>query len=404
MGSNCNNGNNKEGRWAEQLLNPCASAMTTGNLTRIQHLLYVLHELASPSGDANHRLAAHGLRALTQHLSSSPTSTLSPPPINYASTEPRLFQQALLKFNEVSPWFAFTNTIANASIIQVLAKEPNYSKNVHILDIGVSHGLQWPTLFEALSRRAGGPPPLLRLTIIAETAQNSSAPFSTGPSGDDYPSILLRFAKSYNLNFQINLIKNQSLQTLTPQIINASKDDNETLIICAQFRLHHLNHTTPDDHRTNFIKTLKDLHPKALILCDNDMECSCIQCSDFATGFARKVDYLWKFLDSTSAAFKGRECEFRRIVEGEAAMALVNRGELNEAKDKWCERIGGVGFSGEGFGEDAIDGGRALLRKYDSNWEMRVDEKDGFARLWWKGQPVSFCSLWTLEKKAVSDS
>ncbi|KAF6139788.1 hypothetical protein GIB67_012261 [Kingdonia uniflora] len=103
-------------------------------------------------------------------------------------------------------------------------------------------------------------------------------------------------------------------------------------------------------------------------------------------------------------AFKGRECEFRRIVEGEAAMALVNRGELNEAKDKWCERIGGVGFSGEGFGEDAIDGGRALLRKYDSNWEMRVDEKDGFARLWWKGQPVSFCSLWTLEKKAVSDS
>jgi len=58
-----------------------------------------------------------------------------------------------------------------------------------------------------------------------------------------------------------------------------------------------------------------------------------------------------------------------------------------------------VGFVGEVFGEDAIDGARALLRKYDSNWEMRIEEKDGFVGLWWKGQPVSFSSLWKLGVK-----
>jgi hypothetical protein len=63
-GNNSANGN-KEGRWAEQLLNPCASAITYGQLSRVQHFLYVLNELNSPSGDANHRLAFHGLRALT---------------------------------------------------------------------------------------------------------------------------------------------------------------------------------------------------------------------------------------------------------------------------------------------------------------------------------------------------
>lgn len=53
-------GSDRDMRWAEQLLNPCAVAVEAGNLSRVQHLFYVLGELESFSGDANHRLAAHG--------------------------------------------------------------------------------------------------------------------------------------------------------------------------------------------------------------------------------------------------------------------------------------------------------------------------------------------------------
>lgn len=402
-GSNSNNGNNKEGRWAEQLLNPCAAAITAGNLTRVQHLLYVLHELASPTGDANHRLAAHGLRALTHHLSSlssSSSTSTSIGPVTFASTEPRFFQKSLLNFYDKSPWFAFPNNIANSSILQILAQDQeDHARNLHILDIGVSHGVQWPTLLEALTRRAGGPPPLVRLTIIAPTAvnnQNTETPFSVGPQGDNYSLQLLAFAKSMNINLQIDRLDNHPLQHLNGQIIGAASE--ETLIVCAQFRLHHLNHNTPDE-RTEFLRVLRSLEPKGVILSENNMDCSCSNCGDFATGFALRVEYLWRFLDSTSAAFKGRESEERRVMEGEAAKALTNKGEMNEGKEKWCERMRGIGFVGEIFGEDAIDGGRALLRKYDSNWEMRVEEKDGCIGLWWKGQPVSFCSLWKLNVK-----
>ena len=61
-------GSDRDTRWAEQLLHPCAAAVEAGNLSRAQHLFYVLGELASFSGDANHRLAAHGLRALSRRL------------------------------------------------------------------------------------------------------------------------------------------------------------------------------------------------------------------------------------------------------------------------------------------------------------------------------------------------
>ncbi|XP_077236349.1 GRAS family transcription factor [Tasmannia lanceolata] len=399
--SHNNNGNNKDARWAEQLLNPCASAITSGNLSRVQHLLYVLHELASLSGDPNHRLAAHGLRALTRHLSQSPSLTSTPSP-TFISTEPRLFQNSLIKFHELSPWFSFPNSLANASILQTLTlTSPDSDRrrpDLHILDIGVSHGVQWPTLLEALTRRTGGPPALVRLTVVGSGDPSDSASFSAGPPGDDFPSRLLRFAKRIDLNLQINRIDGQKLQTLTSETLGVSNND-ETLIVCAQFRLHQLNHGSTSD-RIGFLQKLRDLDPDLVVLSENDGDCSCNNCGDFATGFSRRVEFLWRFLDSTSVAFKGRECEERRVVEGEAATVLVSGAEMNEGREGWSDKMRGVGFIRESFGEDATDGGRALLRKYDSNWEMRVDEHNGCVCLCWKGQPVSFCSLWKLPPSA----
>ncbi|KAL3511619.1 hypothetical protein ACH5RR_024336 [Cinchona calisaya] len=151
-----------------------------------------------------------------------------------------------------------------------------------------------------------------------------------------------------NINLQINKLDNFPLQNLNSQVIKSSPD--ETLIICTQFRLHNLNHNTPDE-RTHFLKVLRR--------------------------FSRRVEYLWRFLDSTSVAYKGRESDERRMMEGEAAKALTSVKEMNERKEKWCERMVSVGFSREVFGEDAIDGARALLRKYDNNWEIRVEDGDG---------------------------
>ncbi|KAE8667156.1 hypothetical protein F3Y22_tig00112443pilonHSYRG00155 [Hibiscus syriacus] len=211
-------------------------AITAGNLTRVQHLV-CSQRTRSSTGDANHRLADHGLRALT-HLIAF---------LCLGSTHYFRFNRAKLK-----------------SLIR--------PETLHILDISVSHGVQWPTLLEALSCHPGGPPPLVRITVVAATAENKPA--------------------------------------------------REPVI------------TTPE--RTNY----QQLRMRPLY---------CSNCGDFATGFSRRVEYLWKFLDSTSSAFKGRESEERRVMEGEAAKALTNQGEMNEGKEKWCERMRGVGFVTEVF-------------------------------------------------------
>ncbi|KAL3840777.1 hypothetical protein ACJIZ3_025368 [Penstemon smallii] len=391
--NNNNAGNNKEGRWAEQLLNPCAAAITARNPSRVQHFLYVLHDLASLNGDANHRLAFHGLRALTHHLSTAPGTGFSSSTSgnNFGSSNPKFFRDSLIKFNDINPWFRIPNNVANTSILQILGEQTNQT-NLHILDVGVSHGVQWPTLLEELTRLAGGPPPLVRLTVVSPPTNDT--PFANGPPNYDFSSKLLGFAEKMNINLQINKLENFHLQNLNSQVINSSPE--ETLVICAQFRLHNLNHSNPDE-RTEFLRVLRNLQPKGVILSENNTDCSCGNCGDFATGFSRRVECLWRFLDSTSAAYKGRESDERRMMEAEAAKVLINVGEMNERKEKWCERMKSAGFKGELFGEETIDGAKALLRKYDGNWEIRVEEKDGCVGLWWKGQPVSFCSLWKME-------
>lgn len=216
-GNSNSNGNNKDGRWAEQLLNPCAAAITARNPSRVQHFLYVLHDLASLNGDANHRLAFHGLRAITHHLSGAPGSSFSSSSDTFASSNPRFFSHSLIKFNDINPWFRIPNNVANTSILQILA-EQHQPSNLHILDIGVSHGLQWPTLLEELTRRAGGPPPLVRLTVVppptSDDESRNVAPFAHSPPNYDFASKLLSFAKDMNVNLQINKMDNFNLQNL----------------------------------------------------------------------------------------------------------------------------------------------------------------------------------------------
>ncbi|KAG9146827.1 hypothetical protein Leryth_005135 [Lithospermum erythrorhizon] len=324
-----------EGLQARLLLKPCASAINAGDLSRVQHFLCVLHEIASSTGDANCRLADHGLQALKYHLSSANSAPIASSGTHFASTNPRFFKNALLNFNDINPWFRIPNSIANSSILQILM-EQDHQVNLHILDICVSHGVQWPTLIEELSSRPGGPPPSVRLTVVNPVRDNNQSggttPFETSPVGYSFSSQLLGFAKTKNINLQINILNNCPLQSLSPEIIKCSKGEaliapqSETYIVFKMIE-------------TEFLKIIQSMEPKGVILSENNSDCSCINCTDFGTEFSRRLDYLWRFLDSTSVAYKGRDSEERRMMEVEAAKALTNIGEMNERKENWCNRI-----------------------------------------------------------------
>ena len=62
-----------------------------------------------------------------------------------------LFNQVLLTS---SPYIAFGQVAVNCCILEVTS---GFS-HVHIVDLGIGHGLHWPPLLLALANRPGGPP------------------------------------------------------------------------------------------------------------------------------------------------------------------------------------------------------------------------------------------------------
>ncbi|CAN6289169.1 unnamed protein product [Urochloa humidicola] len=381
-------GSDRDARWAEQLLNPCEAAVEAGNLSRAQHLLYVLGELASFSGDANHRLAAHGLRALARRL---PPSVRVPPPCDrpapaFAAAEPRLFRAALIRFHEVSPWFALPNALANAAIAQAAAgaavsRGGAAAAALHVVDLGVSHGVQWPTLLESLTRLPGGrAPPSVRLTVVAAAIPPpaAAAPFAAAPPGYDFSPHLLRYAKSINLPLAIT--RAASLDS-----VHGGGGEEEALVVCLQFRLGHAG----GDERAGILSRVRGLNPELVVLSELDAGGG----GGTAAGeFAARMEMLWRFLESTAAAFKGRDGEERRLLEAEAG--TVDAAAAGEGREAWRERMAAAGFEEAAFGDEAVESAKSLLRKYDGGWDMAAAAGGAAVALRWKGQPVSFCSLW----------
>jgi hypothetical protein len=386
----------RDTRWAEQLLNPCAAAVEAGNLTRVQHLFYVLGELASFSGDANHRLAAHGLRALARSrlpaaVGPAAAAAVRVPPCDcptpaFAGAEPRLFRASLIRFHEVSPWFALPNALANAAIARAASRggstPAEQPRPLHVVDLGVSHGVQWPTLLESLTRLSGGraPPSVCLITVAAAPP----APFSASPPGYDFSPHLLRYAKSISL--QLAISRAASLDSVRG-LASPSASGEEALVVCIQFRLGHAS----ADERTEILRKVRGLDPELVVVSELDGGGD----GTAAGEFTARLELLWRFLESTSAAFKGRDGDERRLLEAEAGASLVaSEAPALEGREAWREAMAAAGFEEASFGDEAVESAKSLLRKYDGGWEMSASGAAGAVALRWKGQPVSFCSLW----------
>ncbi|KAJ7525776.1 hypothetical protein O6H91_17G065800 [Diphasiastrum complanatum] len=393
----------KESRWAEQLLSSCASAIASRNIVRTQHLMWVLNDLASLAGDANQRLAAYGLKALFSRITGSVTAASAYHQRNPSSSlGPRAVNRALLKFHDVNPWHQLVYTVSNG----VLLESFEGRNRIHVVDIGISQGTQWPTFIEALATRTSGAPELLRLTMVDDPV---GTPFKSTPqSGTDasieFKTRLDRFAKVVGLNMELRILT-IPLEDVTRETLALKSD--EALGLCAQFRLHRLNENTADygnedsscafSLRDKFLKFLRDLQPHVMILNENDVD---HLATDFLARFQKVTDYHWKFLDSMSTSFKGRDCEERQIIEYELAMSMLNniacegslRIERNDTHTGWTVRMQKAGFSSDLPTDDIMENVRVLLRKYDSNWDFVIDEN--CVVLLWKQQPVTFCSVW----------
>ncbi|KAL7133735.1 hypothetical protein ABFS83_12G160100 [Erythranthe nasuta] len=409
---------NLDGACIEKLLLHCASALERNDVTLAQQIMWVLNNVASSAGDPNQRLASYFLKALV-----SKASQLCPTTITTFNSAVRGGARRLMSVTELAgyvdliPWHRFGFCVSNSAILNAIQ---GFQK-VHILDFSITHCMQWPTLIDAVAKRAaegGGGPPLLSLRISVLSCRPNVPPF-LNVSIEEVGQRLTYFANYRDVPFQFDVVyhhevlgqdSNLLLGQLNPSTLKLSND--EALVVNCQNWLRYLPDDDEDDEeeddirrnilsngKDSFLETIRTLNPCLVTIVDEDCDLGGSNRS-LASRITACFNYMWipfdaleTFLPKSSARRLDYEEDIGRKIENVVGFEGARRIERQESSGNLWRRMAiKNGFTSVPFGEDTVKEVRVLLSEHASGWGMKKDEE--MMILTWKGHNSVYATAW----------
>lgn len=209
------------------LLLQCAEAVSADNLEEANRMLLEISQVATPFGTSAQRVAAYFSEAMSARIVSSCLGIYAAlPTVPHAQKLASAFQV----FNGISPFVKFSHFTANQAIQEAFDREDR----VHIIDLDIMQGLQWPGLFHILASRPGGPP-FVRLTGFGNSTEALQA---TGKRLSD-------FADKLGLPFEFCPLADK-VGNLNPDKLNISKRE----AVAVHWLQHSLYDVTGSDTNT----------------------------------------------------------------------------------------------------------------------------------------------------------
>ncbi|KAG6547205.1 hypothetical protein Mapa_011457 [Marchantia paleacea] len=363
-----------------QLLLACAEAVACRDSRQANILLQQLQHMATPYGDAMQRITACFVEGLTARLAitgSQPFKFSKPPGPRKPPSETEKLEGFQLVYR-ASPFLAFGHLAANSAILEAFEKEDK----LHIVDLGMSHALQWPYLIHDLATRAGGPPRSLRITGFGlSSAQLKEA-------GEE----LVEIAKSRNIPFEFRAVT-ESLENMQRSMLELR--DGEALAVNSVLQLHCVVKESRGSLNA-VLQTIHELSPKILTLVEQDASHN----GPFFLGrFMEALHYYSAIFDSLDVILP-RNCPHRVKMEqfhfAEEIKNIVScegpaRVERHERVDQWRRKMSRAGF--QPMPLKFLSQARMWLSHYNCDGYTLSEEK-GCLVMGWKGKPIIAASSW----------
>jgi hypothetical protein len=400
------------GRWGSQLLLECARAVAARDSQRVQQLMWMLNELASPYGDLEQKLASYFLQGLFARLTSSGPRTLRT--LAAASDRNTSFdstRRTALRFQELSPWASFGHVAANGAILEsfleAAAASPDQPCRLHILDLSNTFCTQWPTLLEALATRSADDTPYLSITTVVLSAAPSPA---VQRVMREIGQRMEKFARLMGVPFGFKAVHHAGdLAELDLDALDLRDGGTTALAVNC---VNSLRGVAPGGARRRdaFTASLRRLDPRVVTVVEEEADLVALDAEGseaaFLKVFGEGLRFFSAYLDSLEESFPKTSNERlalergagRAIVDLVACPALESM-ERRETAASWARRMRSAGFSPVAFSEDVADDVRSLLRRYREGWSMREASLDDSAAgsgvfLAWKEQSLVWASAW----------
>ncbi|XP_008786112.3 scarecrow-like protein 23 [Phoenix dactylifera] len=360
-----------------ELLLQCAEAVAMDHLAEARDLLPEISELASPFGSPPERVAAYFSEALHVRIVSSLLGAYSPLALKSLTlAQNRRIAQAFQVYNSIAPLVKFSHFTANQAIFEALDGEDR----VHVVDLDIMQGLQWPGLFHLLASR----PAKMRSIRITGLGSSLELLEATGRRLSD-------FAAGLGLHFEFRPLEAKIGHVTDPGVF-APRDPREVTVV--HWMHHCLSDVTGSDLGT--VRLLKALRPKLVTVVEQDLSHG----GDFLGRFVEALHYYSALFDALGDGAEMESVERHAVerqllaVEIKNIVAVGGPKRTGEAKvERWGEELRRAGFRRVSLA--GSPGAQASLLLEMFPWKgYTLVEEGGSLKLGWKDLSLLTASAW----------
>ncbi|XP_021299537.1 scarecrow-like protein 23 [Herrania umbratica] len=375
------------------LLLACAEAVGCRDTQLANSMLCQIWASATPWGDSLQRVSycfATGLKSrlsLLQNVNANGTITNCAMDLPLITREEKM--EAFQLLYQTTPYIAFGFMAANEAICQAAQGKDS----LHIIDLGMEHTLQWPSLIRTLASRPEGLP-TLRITGLTSNQDLLELEASMKSLVED--------ASSLGISLEFHMIP----EPLTPSLLtreNLNLREGEALFINSIMHLHKYVKESRGSLKA-ILQAIRKLGPTLLTMVEQDANHN----GPFFLGrFLESLHYYSAIFDSLEASLprhspqrmKIERLHFAEEIRNIVAYEGTDRIERHERADQWRRQLGRSGF--QVIGLKCLSQARMMLSVYGCDGYTLGSEK-GCLLLGWKGRPVMLASAWQLHNVSSS--
>ncbi|XP_024380933.1 DELLA protein RGL1 [Physcomitrium patens] len=362
------------------MLLACAEAIEKSDFNKAKPILDQLLRSSDPYGDPMQRIALYFGEALTDHLAGvvSPSET-------HLLSDSKLAYQA---FYKVLPFAKFSHVTANQTIYEAVVR----SQNVHVVDLDIQLGLQWPCFIQSLAMRPGGAPHL-RISAIGTNAENLQTTKRR----------LSEFAEALKVPFEFTPVLS-SLENLTAAMLDI-RSEEDLAINCSQ-----VLHTLSGEEAVldKLLSMFHNLKPNVVTLLEAEANHNG---ASFIARFVEALHYYCALFDSLEGAL-GRDSADRYHIESTALAAEIkeivafkgNRRRVRHVRSEtWRGLFAKAGFLSMAFSSYTVQQAQMLLevltskpmQQANATMPYKLSQESTSLILGWQETPVIGVSAWT---------
>ncbi|KAF6146965.1 hypothetical protein GIB67_036684 [Kingdonia uniflora] len=359
------------------LLKAYGEAMENGVTELADVILRRIREKSSPIGTTVERLAYYLFQAMDKQG-------------DYLKQESfKNYEAAFKAFYQIFPYGKFAHLTANMSILEAI---PDDVETIHIIDLDIGDGIQWPPVIEAIGCRRS-----LRLTSISWN-EGSFDSVPTQLRFEETKRRLQNYAQSCGVKLKV---EEMSMEELVSEIAKTKKRGRgrEWLAFNCATALPHLGSRCRSRKQVmEFLEVAKELINSTngtMTLGDGTgLEERMRNLREFGSFFDGYLLHSHALLESVELQFPSHLNEARTAMESLFIAPYVS---LNACFRSWEEtKLGsslesGLGLKGLRFSKENLLQAHEMVR--GSQYEVKVEDEN-VAILNWRGTPLVRVSTW----------